>query len=220
MKKFLLLALFAVASLTMSAQLVTSSKYTVEEKKSSGWTGLRLSYDPISVSTDGADESMNFNGISLAWVKGISVSSSVPLFIETGVGLTYAMYSESEELYDEEYKLSMNLLTMQVPINFGYKYSFNESLSIFPYVGIVLRGNLLGNVKEEYDGDEEDDWSVFSSDDMGEDNTWNRFNVGWHVGVGLNYSKLHVGLSYGTDFNEIAEKTKVSTLSVKLGINF
>lgn len=32
------------------------------------------------------------------------------------------------------------------------------------------------------------------------DATWNRFQMGWHVGVGLQYKPFYLGVTYGTDF--------------------
>ena len=58
----------------------------------------------------------------------------------------------------------------------------------------------IGYTKKDLEGD----WvSVFDSaeDAMdGDDNTWNRFQMGWHVGVGFQYKPIYLGVQYGTDF--------------------
>lgn len=214
MKKIFLLAVCAVVSLTMSAQLVTSSRVSVEKEPSTGWGGLRLSYLP-AISLDVNVVELDFSGVSLGWVKGVSVSNSLPLFIESGFTATYGFGNLYEE---EDYKESIQWLSVQVPVNFGYKYAVNDSFSLFPYVGVTLRGNIMGQVTEE-DEYSEEEYDLFSEDDMG-DNAFKRFNIGWQIGVGLNYGKLHLGVSYGNDFNEIAEECKVSMTSVTLGVNF
>ncbi len=56
---------------------------------------------------------------------------------------------------------------------------------------------------------------------MGSKNaTWKHFQMGWHIGAGLNYKALYLGLSYGTDFTEICKKTKTSNFAVSVGYNF
>ena len=44
--------------------------------------------------------------------------------------------------------------------------------------------------------------------------------VGWHIGVGFDYRIIHIAIEYGTDFNEIAEKSKFATTAITLGLNF
>ncbi len=40
-----------------------------------------------------------------------------------------------------------------------------------------------------------------SKENMGDkDLTWNRFQMGWHVGVGFQYKPFYLGVHYGTDF--------------------
>ena len=57
---------------------------------------------------------------------------------------------------------------------------------------------------------------------MGDDDaTWNRFQLGWQIGVNARInSSFLLGVSYGTDFSEIAEKIKIQTTSVTLGYCF
>ena len=55
---------------------------------------------------------------------------------------------------------------------------------------------------------------------MGDDGVWNRVQVGWQIGTTLDINKFNVGISYALDFNEIAEKTKTSNFSVRVGYNF
>lgn len=63
--------------------------------------------------------------------------------------------------------------------------------------------------------------NMFDKDDVGgEKNTWKRFQMGWQIGVGLDYNKLHVGLGYTKDFMELSKKLKTSSVLVSLGYNF
>ena len=54
----------------------------------------------------------------------------------------------------------------------------------------------------------------------GKDSQWKRFQMGWQIGIGLNYNQLYVGIGYGKDFTELCKKVKTSTTSITLGYNF
>ena len=128
---------------------------------------------------------------------------------------------------EEDCKLKTSTMNIAVPINVAYRFTLpnNSNVSITPFTGITLKGNLTMKQKCEYDeddGDDEDDderdW--FDKKDVGEKNTAKRFQVGWQIGAGLSYKALYLGLSYGLDFTELAKKTKTSNFAVSLGYNF
>lgn len=164
------------------------------------------------------------NGFSAAWTKGISVSSSMPLYIETGLGLTYAFKSETigEDSYEED--LKHNFLALSVPVNLTYKYEVpNTEFKIAPFAGVYFRGNLLGETKWDDDDDESINWFDDYEDDGLEAK---RFSFGWQVGVGFEYRKLYLGVSYGSDFNNLIDnddndiKGKFNTFAATVGFNF
>ena len=66
------------------------------------------------------------------------------------------------------------------------------------------------------------DYDLFSKKDMGSSSaTWKRFQIGWQIGVKARLSRqFQLGVSYGSDFNEIAKKTKIATTSVNIGYTF
>lgn len=82
---------------------------------------------------------------------------------------------------------------------------------------------------EERTGEEYDDgtgeWTnLFSTSDrkgMGDkDHTWNRVQLGWHIGADFQFNKFFIGLNYGTDFIPAwkLKKNKVSTQTFNIGI--
>lgn len=74
---------------------------------------------------------------------------------------------------------------------------------------------------EDYDIEFKQSMNMFDKDDAGgKKNTWKRFQMGWQIGVGLDYNKLHVGLGYTKDFMELSKKLKTSSVLVSLGYNF
>lgn len=115
----------------------------------------------------------------------------------------------------------------------------NSKITIAPYAGLNLRLNLFGNRKIEVDGldayyDEDEFWemmedeygikeeaNLFDKDDMGhKDATWKRFQIGWQIGVNVDFQKAYLGLSYGSDFSEIVKDSKLKTTSITLGFKF
>lgn len=200
------MAIAAVMSLGASAQLISSN--TVTHKASDNYNRFSVSYTSLSNIDEDA-----MSGISAAWTKGIAISKTTPLFIETGLGLNYAWKSE------DEYKI--NWLTATIPVNLVYKYEISDGIKLAPFAGIYLRGNLLGemNFDEKY-SEYIDDVNFFDDyEDGGLEAS--RFSFGWNIGVGVEINKFYLGLSYGSDLNEFVEDAdKIGTLSATVGFNF
>lgn len=206
-KFFMVACLLGIAS-TVSAQFVNTSSSRSSMSNNSeatSWSGLRVSYHPVSFNGDGPD--FSFNGASIGYVKSFGVSSSAPLFIETGLSVSWV----GGEVKDSDVKL--NMFSLNAPVNFGYKFAFGENNAIFPYVGLTFRGNIVGTLK--YD---DESINVFDDGDM-DDDAWKRFQIGWQIGVGANFNTFFVGASYGTDFSEIMEGGKVAMPSLTIGLN-
>lgn len=144
-------------------------------------------------------------------------------------------------------KATYSTLNFKIPVNLAYKLSFNK-VSLTPYAGINFKINAIGKLNlaiedtdDLPDGISEDDiWDEFEDRDTGfkksnnlmdkkeaedqlgydKDEVWKRFQMGWQIGVGLDYNSLHVGLGYTKDFIELCKKVKTSSVLVTLGYNF
>lgn len=44
--------------------------------------------------------------------------------------------------------------------------------------------------------------------------------IGWRIGVTVDYGIYNVGVGYGIDFNKIADESKFGILSVNIGMDF
>lgn len=142
-----------------------------------------------------------------------------------------------------ETKMTISTLNLKIPVNLAYKLSLGD-VSIIPYVGINFKINLLAKAKYSLE-DSDDLNSIYDSEDEywesleeredrniqnlnffdkkdieDKDSRWKRFQMGWQIGVGLDYNKLHVGIGYGKDLMELYKKTKTSAVSITLGYNF
>lgn len=219
--KYYLSACLLTCSTVVFAQFTnTISESTVNETESASntWAGLRASYKPITIDYNGGDDDLT--GFSAEYIFSFKLSDTAPLFLESGLGYQYATYEESEEAEGIKVKAELALHSLYVPFNLGYKHSFDKKFTIMPFIGLNLRGNVSGEItlSENYYG-EKYDLDVFKDNDM-EDEAWNRFQIGWQIGIGLNINKFYAGISYGSDFNELYEDAKFKTTSITLGFNF
>ncbi len=195
------------------------------------YSRIEVSYNPVSVSYDyeGAED-LDMTGFSFGYVKGFSVSKSLPLFVEAGLNLNYAFKSEDKTEDEITMKNKTTALAAGIPVSLAYKYTLNNSeISIVPYLGVDFKFNIIGKNKVEYDGPEEykdylpDNAEIdyFDKKDVEDkDSRWKRFQMGWHIGAGVNYKALYVGLKYGSDFTELCKKTKTSNWAITVGYNF
>ena len=106
-------------------------------------------------------ESDKLTGFTVGFNKAVPITSSMPLFLEVGAGLTCAwvkIYDEEEsnDCYycEDEYSLrtkqTSQHLMVNVPVNLMYKFQIpNSSIILEPYVGLNVKGHFLGQMKAE-----------------------------------------------------------------------
>lgn len=240
-----LLSLTGTASAQFANSNASSVSSTSRNADTNEWQRISISYNPTKIIYDyeGVDN-LSVNGFSIGYTKGFSIAKEFPLFLETGIGATYSFGKEDYD--DLGYKEDIlerktNLFSINIPVNLTYKFSLpNGKVSIVPYIGVNFRGNIIGKQKynltvdtNELGFSEDKFWeqmekegfkqeaNMFDKKDTGsKDYTWKRFQMGWQIGVGLNYNSLYVGVGYGKDFIELCKKTKIGTTSITLGYNF
>jgi hypothetical protein len=226
MKKLILLAAMAVLGLQAQAQIVSSrsSMVTKVEQPKNGWKTFGFEYLPSSIDADGHSES--HSAVSILWTKARSLTASQPIFLETGFGLQYSWWSDGDK--DKDGKKSWWFGSVKVPINVIYSYNIpNTSIHLDPYVGINLRLNVYGQYKYE-DKNNDFDYALFDDDEYEPGkgykvsrDKWNRFQVGWHIGCRARFNdSFFVGVAYGKDFSEIAEKCKIAETTLTAGFVF
>lgn len=193
------------------------------------------------------EDAMSLNGVGLEYIHGFSVSKTLPMFVETGIKAQFGVGSVSD--YDKgneaDFILKAQQFSFSVPVNFTYRFAVGNAISIAPYLGLNFKIHAMGRQKYSVKFDDEDDqeafddmlewdddlaelleWrSVFDKKDMGDkDSTWNRFQMGWQIGVGLNAKAFYLGLQYGTDFISAFKYKKYAinsgNFTLKIGYNF
>ena len=220
MKKIFTFITVCTIALAANAQIVSSRSrsITTEQQEFPNYNRIYVAYTPMGFfgdyKPDGWDTAP---GLTLGWTGGWSISKTVPLYVEGGLNIKWNHMSEKDDYYNE--KVTGNFLCLNLPVNITYKINIPQvdGLSIAPYAGVHLTGNLLGKEKIW------DSYSVnlFNKDDMeGSDNTANRIQFGWQAGVGFNYKFLYLGVGYSSEFTNYMEKVRTGGLVVSLGYNF
>ncbi|SFW10926.1 Outer membrane protein beta-barrel domain-containing protein [Prevotellaceae bacterium HUN156] len=222
-----------------------------------GWNTIYLQWNPSTYVPDKGD-SESFNGLSVGYNRAISISQSLPLYLEVGLGVQYSFFTKdiTEEvaeglgvttaalatLFRPEEKVKM--FSAKVPVSLAYAFHVPDTkLTLIPYLGLDLRCNIIGRASAKYNltsaGLEQllqagftkqeinenladKDLDLFDKNDMGSDAaTWNRLQVGWHVGLNARINEQFlIGASYGTDFSEITQKVNIHTASLTVGYCF
>lgn len=242
--KLLVAAAMMMASATGFAQFANSGAASSSSNNgyvASSYDRFGVSYNSYKYTFDKDDaDDLGMTGIGAEWIHGFGLSSTTPIYIESGLKFIYAFKSQSrdEKEYDETFEITTKytMMNIAVPINLAYRFTLpgNSDVSITPFTGITLKYNIAMKSKNTADDDFYDymDWSkkqieefeeskdYFDKKDVGDKNTNKRFQFGWQIGAGLSYKALYLGLSYNLDFTEAAKKTKTSNFAATIGYNF
>ena len=232
--KFILVAGLMAVSAPAFAQFANTGNAGNNRSASStsienGYSRLEAAYNPVTLKWDDSDDDEKMTGISLGYIKGFSISKSMPLYVETGLRFTYAFWSDEEDNTESK----MTYMNLSVPINLAYRFAIpNSEIAITPFVGLTLKGNLIGKSEYEYSYDDETEKSETNwfdekyddEDEYDEDKDYGygakRIQFGWNIGANVSYNKFNVGICYGSDFSELWKETKTSNLAVSVGYSF
>ena len=208
-KLFLAACLLGFASVA-NAQFSNSSVASVSEE-SEAWDGIRVSYNSFAIEDDSYVDYDKTGAFEVGYVKAFSISNSMPLFLETGASLLWA----KGDIFDEQgLKISMDMMSINIPVNLAYKFDIKESISIVPYAGLFLRYNLSGEIETSGYGNKVT-MDMFDEDEGDGD----RLQYGLQVGATVDFNKFSVGVSYGFDINEIMEDVKTNKLAFTVGFS-
>ena len=206
-KLFLAACLLGLAT-AANAQFSDSSAASVSENNDA-WDGIRVSYNLFAVEDDSNIDYDKIGAFEIGYVKAFSISSTMPLFLETGASLLWA---KGDVFDDQGLKLSMDMMSINIPVNLAYKFDIKEGMSFVPYAGLFLRYNLSGETELSQYGNK------ITSDMFDEDEgDGDRIQYGLQIGARLDFNKFNVGVSYGFDINEIMDDTKTNKIAFTVG---
>ena len=221
-KIYLVWAIMACFVMNASAQFSNSGGNSTTVSDNFGWNTVYVEWNPSNANIPknndffwDNDVDGKYNGFSLGYSRTISLTQSLPIFLE--VGLAGQFSHKTWENDDNHHKLSA--ISIKVPINVLYKFDIpNRPVSLIPFAGLTVRGNVWVQYKEN-DGN----YNVFDKEDMEEKegNTGKRVQIGWQIGLKARFAEKYIiGSSYGSDFNEIFNDLKARTGTVMVGYIF
>lgn len=231
-KYFAVAALLAISSGAYAQFMNTTTSTSSSNVNTDGWSTVWVEYNPIKAKMDisGVDDK-SLTGFSAGYSQAFSISQGTPIFLEAGIGLQYANYSDSESIYVSGYgKKSVDqditIWSAKAPVNLLYSFVIpNSSISLAPFAGVTLRYNVSGTLKYEVD-DYSKKYDLFDKGEMEDASfldgkAWNRFQIGWQIGLKARFGQnFMAGVSYGSDFSEIAYKSTIQTTSLTIGYTF
>lgn len=218
MKKIIsFIAVIAIA-LSANAQIVSSRSTSITTSKGNfpNYNRIYVGFASQHVTNYFEGDAENFPGIVGGYLYGISLSSTMPIYLEAGFNVQYNSKSDtykSDGYYSYKEELKFKYLGISIPVNATYRFDMGNGIILAPYTGFHLRTNILA--KAEEDGKEYD---LFDKDDVKD--TAKRVQFGWQIGGNFSYKALNVGFEYGIDFNKFINDSKTSTFLATIGLNF
>ena len=182
--------------LSASAQLITSNtKVKYRQKNPYLYNRVGLSYNYMYSNTKGylgVRKISDVSGVSLSWTLGYGLSKNKPLFVESGVGATYATDG-------------LKCAIFTVPVNLTYKIAVSENIKLAPFAGITF--NVPTSINNDYFDDNK---SFYMGWQAGANVEFGKFYIGVSYNGGL------MPIAEG-DFDD---KYKLNAVSGTLGIVF
>jgi hypothetical protein len=149
-------------------------------------------------------------GLTLAGVVGLRLSSSAPVFLESG------LYYTQRGAKDNDYEISHNNLEIPLVIKYGFQVS--DEIALLPFFGPYFAYGVSTDEKLKSDYAKAHDVRV------------NRNNMGFKLGCGAEYNKIYLELGYQFGITNIIDdeystewenkSARNNALFLNVGVNF
>ena len=202
MKKILVSIVAALMAVPSFAQFSSGG---FELDKQSLYYGVRFGGTVASINGDISIGSKV--GMTLAGVIGIRVSSTTPLFLESG------LYYTQRGAKNSDYNITHNNLEIPVVIKYGIQAS--NDIAVLPFFGPYFAYGLSTEVKVK-------------TPNAGNFRV-NRNNMGFKIGCGAEYNKLYAEVGYQFGVTNIiddefetgtGQSSRNNALFLNVGVNF
>lgn len=199
MKKFFFFFLALFCSVTSFAQYSSGG---FELDKESLYYGIRFGGTLASISGDYSVGTKA--GLTLGGVIGLRLSSSSPVFLESGI------YYTQRGAKDDDYEITHNNIELPVVVKYGVKAT--DDIAILPFIGPYFAYAASADEKIK-------NTSITAAYPR-----VNRWNMGFKLGCGAEYNKLYAEVGYQIGVTNILDADGVSghnnALFLNLGVNF
>lgn len=204
MKRLLFAIAFMLGVFSVSAQGFESGKINF---------GARLGLNISKFGGDGQDDYKSRIGFRLGVAADYEFVES--MYIESGLYVT----TKGAKLEEGDVKDKYNVIYLQLPILYSYKYDLGNELKIGGKIGPYLAVGLAA--KNEWEEPDNDD----KVKGFGEDKTGLKaFDAGLLIGAEISKGKYSLGLQYELGLANISaysgDKAHTGCFSITLGYNF
>jgi hypothetical protein len=210
MKKIIISIVAALMAVPSFAQFSSGG---FELDKESMYYGVRIGGTVATMSGDALDMNAKV-GITLGGVIGIRLSSSIPVFLESG------LYYTERGAKKNKYSIGYNNLEIPVIIKYGFKVS--DDIAVLPFIGTYFAYGISGSYKMPandgknlvkkvgtFDEDREYGWLGLE-----------RANMGFKLGCGIEYNLLYLEMGYQLGVTDISKNDDFTLHSNALFLNF
>ncbi len=176
--------------------------------------GFRIGGDLAHISSSDAVHScgrrMRLN-IGFAYGKGLS--SSTPVYIETG--LAYVAKGGRKKV--DGYKYDYNLDYLEIPLVVKYMYTTGSGFGFHIFFGGFFSCGIAGSIKDYQ-------WEASYSSFDGRDGAFRRFDAGLRFGVAASYELFYLEFAYDLGLANISHDSFRSAHTrgaiLNIGVNF
>lgn len=200
MKKLFTVIVAMMLALPSMAQFASGG---FELDKENVYYGARMGLTLASMSGD-CDASGMKTGLTLAGILGLRVSSSSPVFLESGFYYTQRGGKDGD--------VSMTLKNLEIPIVIKYGIKATDDIALLPFIGPYFSYGIGGKIKNDKIDYEESSYNVVNHGDMG-----------LKVGCGAEYDMLYLEAGYQFGIANIADGSGTihsNALFINFGVNF
>lgn len=189
-KVFALVAMLFAGIMTASAQTVGGFASTMTDSGHGAGVlrfGVTVGMNLSNISDTEMDSRIGFN-------VGVRAEYNFSESVYGNVGLLFTQ--KGCEFSEDGDELKYNPGYLELPIHVGYRYSLGNNVSIFGETGPYFAVGVCGKTKVEYQG--------YSGDaDFFGDGGAKRFDAGWGLRTGVEFSKFQVSLGYEYGFAKV-----------------
>ncbi|MGN0205676.1 MAG: outer membrane beta-barrel protein [Muribaculaceae bacterium] len=232
MKRLILVAVIAFIGISASAQIVQSTMLNIKKENKTTWfvrAGMSINNAAgdatKEVKDDGASVGSKFGyDVSVGFQRRIG-SSGLYWGEELGFGTRGAKMSYKDEEGEENSSLLAHNVKF-LPFVLGYKYGITDDIKLDAHLGGFASYDIAGTGSTEWkDGYDDGEKADSSLGELDEDEGYQRFDAGIHVGIGVWYKRYNLDLSYQKGFISVSDyfnnkSVCSSNLMIRLGISF
>lgn len=200
MKKFLVATIALLCSVSSFGQY-SSGGFDLD--KENVYYGIRFGGTLASITGDFSIGSKV--GLTLAGVVGLRLSSSTPVFLESG------LYYTQRGAKNSDYEVTHNNLEIPLVVKYGFKAT--DDIALLPFIGPYFAYAVSADQKVKNQ----------SLEEKGINRVY-RNNMGFKLGCGAEYNKLYLELGYQFGLTNIWDSDVITghnnALFLNFGVNF